>query len=80
MNHICDKLPDMKARFNTLVIQAQHELNLFGDEAIYSVNCRYTTRPLKYGYGSGGCGCGCGVVEPDPYHTRAEPYLSQTAR
>jgi hypothetical protein len=35
MNHIRDKLPDMKARLNTLMGQAQHELNSFGDEAIY---------------------------------------------
>ncbi|KAH9991155.1 Dynamin central region-domain-containing protein [Russula vinacea] len=35
LNHIRDKLPDMKARLNTLMGQAQHELNSFGDEAIY---------------------------------------------
>ena len=35
MNHICDKLPDKKARLNTLMSQAQRELNSFGDEAIY---------------------------------------------
>ena len=35
MNHIRDKLPDMKARLNTLMGQAQQELNSFGDEAIY---------------------------------------------
>ncbi|KAM6497382.1 Dynamin central region domain containing protein [Amanita muscaria] len=35
MNHIRDKLPDMKARLNTLMGQAQHELNSFGDAAIY---------------------------------------------
>ena len=35
MNHIRDKLPDMKARLNTFMGQAQQELNSFGDEAIY---------------------------------------------
>ncbi|KAF8470291.1 dynamin protein dnm1 [Russula ochroleuca] len=35
LNHIRDKLPDMKARLNTLMGQAQQELNSFGDEAIY---------------------------------------------
>ncbi|KAJ3484970.1 hypothetical protein NLI96_g5282 [Meripilus lineatus] len=35
MNHIRDKLPDMKARLNTLMGQAQQELNTFGDAAIY---------------------------------------------
>ncbi|KAJ9099255.1 hypothetical protein QFC21_004136 [Naganishia friedmannii] len=31
MNHIRDKLPDMKARLNTLMGQTQQELNSFGD-------------------------------------------------
>ena len=35
MNHIRDKLPDMKARLNTLMGQAQQELNSFGDSAVY---------------------------------------------
>ncbi|KAK2467354.1 hypothetical protein APHAL10511_000589 [Amanita phalloides] len=35
MNHIRDKLPDMKARLNTLVGQAQQELNSFGDAAVF---------------------------------------------
>lgn len=35
INHIRDKLPDMKARLNTLMGQAQQELNSFGDSAIY---------------------------------------------
>ncbi|KAF9814330.1 hypothetical protein IEO21_05173 [Rhodonia placenta] len=35
MNHIRDKLPDMKARLNTLMGQAQQELNSFGDAAVY---------------------------------------------
>ncbi|KAH9986690.1 dynamin protein dnm1 [Russula compacta] len=35
MNHIRDKLPDMKARLNTLMGQTQQELDTFGDEAIY---------------------------------------------
>jgi dynamin 1-like protein len=36
MNHIRDKLPDMKARLNTLMGQAQQELNSFGDSTTYS--------------------------------------------
>ncbi|TFK34028.1 Dynamin central region-domain-containing protein [Crucibulum laeve] len=35
LNHIRDKLPDMKARLNTLMGQAQQELNSFGDSAIF---------------------------------------------
>jgi dynamin 1-like protein len=35
LNHIRDKLPDMKARLNTLMGQAQQELNSFGDSAAY---------------------------------------------
>jgi dynamin 1-like protein len=35
MNHIRDKLPDMKARLNTLMGQAQQELNSFGDAAAF---------------------------------------------
>ncbi|VDC00974.1 unnamed protein product [Peniophora sp. CBMAI 1063] len=35
LNHIRDKLPDMKARLNTLMGQTQQELNSFGDAAIY---------------------------------------------
>jgi hypothetical protein len=35
MSNIRDKLPDMKARLNTLMGQAQQELDTFGDEAIY---------------------------------------------
>ncbi|KAK7685765.1 hypothetical protein QCA50_011111 [Cerrena zonata] len=35
MNHIREKLPDMKARLNTLMGQAQQELNSFGDAAVY---------------------------------------------
>lgn len=35
MNHIRDKMPDMKARLNTLMGQAQQELNSFGDAAIF---------------------------------------------
>jgi dynamin 1-like protein len=36
MNHIRDKLPDMKARLNTLMGQTQQELNAFGDSAAFS--------------------------------------------
>ncbi|THH07961.1 hypothetical protein EW145_g3026 [Phellinidium pouzarii] len=35
MNHIRDKLPDMKARLNTLMGQTQQELNAFGDAAVF---------------------------------------------
>jgi dynamin 1-like protein len=35
MNHIREKLPDMKARLNTLMGQAQQELNSFGDSAVF---------------------------------------------
>jgi len=35
MNHIRDKLPDMKARLNTLMGQTQQELNSFGDSAVF---------------------------------------------
>ncbi|KAF9068382.1 Dynamin central region-domain-containing protein [Rhodocollybia butyracea] len=35
LNHIRDKLPDMKARLNTLMGQAQQELNSFGDAAVF---------------------------------------------
>ncbi|KZS94748.1 dynamin protein dnm1 [Sistotremastrum niveocremeum HHB9708] len=34
MNHIRDKLPDMKARLNTLIGQTQHELDSFGDAGL----------------------------------------------
>ncbi|KAL0567189.1 Dynamin-related GTPase protein, partial [Marasmius crinis-equi] len=34
MNHIREKLPDMKARLNTLISQAQQELSSFGDTAL----------------------------------------------
>ena len=45
MNHIRDKLPDMKARLNTLMGQAQQELNSFGDEAIYGDTNQVFTSP-----------------------------------
>ncbi|KDQ19612.1 hypothetical protein BOTBODRAFT_28180 [Botryobasidium botryosum FD-172 SS1] len=35
MNHIRDKLPDMKARLNTLMGQTQQELDSFGDAALF---------------------------------------------
>lgn len=44
INHIRDKLPDMKARLNTLIGQAQQELNSFGDAAIFGDKnqvCKY---------------------------------------
>ncbi|KAL0061206.1 Dynamin-related GTPase protein [Marasmius tenuissimus] len=36
MNHIREKLPDMKARLNTLISQAQSELTSFGDASLYA--------------------------------------------
>ena len=38
MAHIRDKLPDMKARLNTLMGQTQQELNAFGDSAAFERN------------------------------------------
>lgn len=35
MNHIRDKLPDMKAKLNTLMGQAEQELHSFGDAAVF---------------------------------------------
>ncbi|KIJ55111.1 hypothetical protein M422DRAFT_152343 [Sphaerobolus stellatus SS14] len=35
LNHIREKLPDMKARLNTLMGQTQQELNAFGDSAAF---------------------------------------------
>ncbi|EJU03783.1 hypothetical protein DACRYDRAFT_49126 [Dacryopinax primogenitus] len=35
LNHIREKLPDMKARLNTLMGQTQHELDSFGDAALF---------------------------------------------
>ena len=49
MNHIRDKLPDMKARLNTFMGQAQQELNSFGDEAIYGdTNQARLSHPILY--------------------------------
>ncbi|KAM0752114.1 putative DNM1-dynamin-related GTPase [Meredithblackwellia eburnea MCA 4105] len=42
MNHIRDKLPDMKARLNTLMGQTQQELNAFGDSAFLGEQHRGT--------------------------------------
>lgn len=38
LNHIREKLPDMKARLNTLMGQTQQELNAFGDFAAFDPN------------------------------------------
>ncbi|GJJ11525.1 hypothetical protein Clacol_005758 [Clathrus columnatus] len=38
LNHIREKLPDMKARLNTLMGQTQQELNAFGDSAAFDLN------------------------------------------
>jgi dynamin 1-like protein len=48
MSHIRDKLPDMKARLNTLMGQAQQELDTFGDEAIYGDTTRFFLPPLVF--------------------------------
>ncbi|GAA5863455.1 hypothetical protein JCM3774_005297 [Rhodotorula dairenensis] len=42
MAHIRDKLPDMKARLNTLMGQTQQELNAFGDSAFLGEQHRGT--------------------------------------
>ncbi|GAA5826136.1 hypothetical protein JCM3770_004054 [Rhodotorula araucariae] len=42
MNHIRDKLPDMKARLNTLMGQTQQELNAFGASAFLGEGHRGT--------------------------------------
>ncbi|GAA5898930.1 hypothetical protein JCM5296_004420 [Sporobolomyces johnsonii] len=42
MHHIRDKLPDMKARLNTLMGQTQQELNAFGDSAFLGEQHRGT--------------------------------------
>ena len=34
MNHIRERLPDMKARINALISQTQQELGLYGDGAL----------------------------------------------
>ena len=43
MNHIREKLPDMKAKLNTLMGQAEQELASFGDASFFvdknQVNC-----------------------------------------
>lgn len=36
MNHIREKLPDMKARLNTLISQGHAELSSFGDTSLYT--------------------------------------------
>jgi dynamin 1-like protein len=47
MNHIRDKLPDMKARLNTLMGQTQQELNSFGDATFLGEQHRVSmTSPL----------------------------------
>lgn len=35
MSHIREKLPDMKARLNTLMGQTQQELNSYGDASLF---------------------------------------------
>lgn len=44
MNHIREKLPDMKARLNTLMGQTQHELNSFGDSTFLGEQHRVRLR------------------------------------
>jgi len=52
MNHIRDKLPDMKARLNTLMGQTQQELNSFGDASLFGD--QHQVGPLLY-YSSLSC-------------------------
>lgn len=44
MNHIREKLPDMKARLNTLMGQTQQELNAFGDATFLGEQHRVCVR------------------------------------
>lgn len=46
MNHIREKLPDMKARLNTLMGQTQQELNSFGDASLFGD--QHQASPLPY--------------------------------
>lgn len=48
MNHIRDKLPDMKARLNTLMGQTQQELNSFGDATFLGEQHRVSTCVLVF--------------------------------
>ena len=51
LNHIREKLPDMKARLNTLMGQTQQELNAFGDATFLGEQHRVSLRavcPLKH--------------------------------
>lgn len=43
MNHIREKLPDMKARLNTLMGQTQQELSAFGDATFLGEQHRVRT-------------------------------------
>ena len=46
MNHIREKLPDMKARLNTLMGQTQQELNTFGDATFLGEQHRVSPCPF----------------------------------
>jgi dynamin 1-like protein len=45
MHHIREKLPDMKARLNTLMGQTQQELNAFGDATFLGEQHRVSHKP-----------------------------------
>lgn len=47
MNHIREKLPDMKARLNTLMGQTQQELNAFGDATFLGEQHRVSLKLLE---------------------------------
>ena len=47
MSHIRDKLPDMKARLNTLMGQTQQELNAFGDATFLGEQHRVSVTMLR---------------------------------
>lgn len=46
MNHIRDKLTDMKARLNTLMGQTQQELNALGDTSFLGDQHQVLMNPL----------------------------------
>ena len=48
MNHIREKLPDMKARLNTLMGQTQQELNSYGDASLFGD--QHQVHPLLFSF------------------------------
>jgi len=48
MSHIREKLPDMKARLNTLMGQTQQELNSYGDASLFGD--QHQVHPLLFSF------------------------------